>query len=172
MHELKRISNRGIPAALERARQYRLLNEPGEAESICRDILHAEPENAAAIRTLLLALTDQLTRDFRTMSAEARALVDRLATDYEREYYSGVVAERSGKALRTLGQPDALVLDAIREAMTRFERAIPLAEADNEEATLRWNACVRLIERYGLGGLDESDQRFEVESFDDEVPFR
>ena len=33
MPELKQLSKEAIPAALEKAERYRLLNEPGEAES-------------------------------------------------------------------------------------------------------------------------------------------
>ena len=45
MSDLKALSREAIPAALEKAERYRLLNEPGEAESICLDILQADPEN-------------------------------------------------------------------------------------------------------------------------------
>ena len=45
--QLKPISKDGIPEAISKAELYRYLNEPGEAESICRDILNpAEPEPA------------------------------------------------------------------------------------------------------------------------------
>jgi hypothetical protein len=53
MSELKSLHKDAIPAALGKAERYRLLNEPGEAESICLDILHVDPENqvtASAIR--------------------------------------------------------------------------------------------------------------------------
>jgi len=45
MSELKSLSKEAIPAALEKAERYRLLNEPGEAESICLDILKTDSEN-------------------------------------------------------------------------------------------------------------------------------
>ena len=54
MSDMKKLSRDAIPAALDKARQYRLLNEPAEAESICLDILQADPENQQAIITLLL----------------------------------------------------------------------------------------------------------------------
>ena len=57
MSELKSLHKDAIPAALEKAERYRLLNEPGEAESICLDILQIDPENQEAVITLLLALT-------------------------------------------------------------------------------------------------------------------
>jgi len=56
---LKTISKEGIPEALSKAERYRLLNEPGEAESICRDVMAVEPDHQGALRLLGLALTDQ-----------------------------------------------------------------------------------------------------------------
>ena len=44
MPELKQLHKDAIPAALEKAERYRLLNEPGEAESICLDILAVDPK--------------------------------------------------------------------------------------------------------------------------------
>jgi hypothetical protein len=43
MFELKPLHHEAIPAALEKANRYRLLNEPGAAESIYLDILAIEP---------------------------------------------------------------------------------------------------------------------------------
>ena len=63
MVEPKLISKAGVPAALEKATRYRLLNEPLQAESICRDILTVEPENQQALITLLLAVTDQFDKE-------------------------------------------------------------------------------------------------------------
>ena len=48
MSKLKTLSRDAIPAALEKAERYRLLNEPAEAESICLDILATDPENQRA----------------------------------------------------------------------------------------------------------------------------
>ena len=47
MFEFKRITPEAVPAALSKAERYRLLNEPREAESICRDVLLVDPENQA-----------------------------------------------------------------------------------------------------------------------------
>ena len=56
--EFKTLSPEAVPRALAKAERYRLLNEPGEAESICRDALAIEPDNQEALATLLLALTE------------------------------------------------------------------------------------------------------------------
>ena len=55
--ELKTLSPNAVPSALEKARLYRLLNEPGEAESICLDVLDIDAGNQDALVMLLLALT-------------------------------------------------------------------------------------------------------------------
>src|SRR5215467_7777918 len=57
--QLKRLSPNGLDTALAKAEHYRDLNQPDEAESICRDVLDVAPDHARAIRTLGLALTDR-----------------------------------------------------------------------------------------------------------------
>ncbi len=59
MYKLKTISKEAVPQALEKAERYRLLNEPGLAESICQDVLLVDPHNQKAIVMLILALTDR-----------------------------------------------------------------------------------------------------------------
>lgn len=46
--ELKPLSKKAIPRAIEKADRYRLLNEPSDAESICLDVLAVDPENQRA----------------------------------------------------------------------------------------------------------------------------
>ena len=59
MFTLKRISASGVPAALQKAERYRLLNDSSAAESICRDIIEVDPDNQQALIVLLLSITDQ-----------------------------------------------------------------------------------------------------------------
>ena len=86
--DLKPIHQDAVPAALEKAAWYRALHEPLEAESICRDVLAVDPGNQEAIRTLLLALTDQFGRATRG-HREALELAGRFEGEYERKYYAG-----------------------------------------------------------------------------------
>src|SRR6202012_374860 len=72
MFELKRLSPEAIPAALEKALRYRLLNEPAEAESICHDVLTIEPENREALVMLLLAITDRFGKGYGVGVREAQ----------------------------------------------------------------------------------------------------
>jgi len=148
MFQLKRLSAEAIPAALEKAERYRLLNEPGEAESICRDILEVEPENQQALRALFLALTDQFPRHLPTAVNKARAILERLEEGYHRIYYEGILWERRAKAcLRKPGPHSGhIAYDSLRRAMDCFERAADQRPSGNEDALLRWNTCVRLLE--------------------------
>jgi len=77
MFHPKPISKEAIPAALMKAERYRLLNEPGEAESICLDILQIDPGNEEAVVMLVLALSDQF-RDETSSSRTAAARADEL----------------------------------------------------------------------------------------------
>ena len=83
MFELKPIVKEAIPRALEKAERYRLLNEPGEAESICHDVLQIDPENQKTIVMLLLALTDQFDRNV-TMN-QAQELLPHIRDGYRSE---------------------------------------------------------------------------------------
>jgi hypothetical protein len=152
MSDLKPLSKEAIPAALEKARQYRLLNEPAEAESICLDVLKAEPENQQAIITLLLAVTDRFSKGYGVSDTQAKELLARLTGDYERAYYAGILAERRAKAKLTQGTPGSThyAYDGLREAMHYFEKAEALRPAGNDDALLRWNTCARIIAKNNL----------------------
>jgi len=144
--ELKAVSPEAVARALAKADRYRLLNEPGEAESICRDALHAEPDNQEVLITLVLALTDQFEEDPSTV-AEASAIAGQLRDEYQRAYYTGLVAERRAKARLRHGAPGAgpQAYEWLRTAMSFYEKADALRAAGNDDARLRWNACARLI---------------------------
>ena len=147
MYELKPIHAEAIGRSLARAERYRLLNEPQEAESICHDVLRADPDNQEALVTLLLALTDQFGRDSHVTITHAREVLGRLTGEYERAYYGGVISERWAKAQLRIGALGHIVHDWLDDAMTHFEQAAAISPPGNEDAILRWNACVRTIQR-------------------------
>jgi hypothetical protein len=145
---LKPMSKDAVPSALAKAERYRLLNEPGEAESICLDVLQIDPDNEEALVMLLLAVTDQFPHDSsaRTVS-RANELAARLGTDYDRAYYSGIIRERRAKAVlqRDRFGAAAVAIEWLREAMTFYERAESIRPTHNDDSLLRWNACARLL---------------------------
>ena len=151
MFELKPLSTDAIASALAKAERYRLLNEAEEAESICHDVLAVEPDHQQALMMLILAITDQF-RDHGVSGNVVRAqeLVPRLTDDYSRAYYAGIICERRAKAYLSQNGPQvgAAVYEWFREAMRLFERAESLRPAGNDDAVLRWNACVRALHRH------------------------
>src|SRR6266853_4513930 len=135
MSELKRLHKNAIPAALEKAERYRLLNEPAEAESICLDILHVDPQNQQAIITLLLALTDRFTKGYGVSDTQIKELLGRIRDEYERAYYSGIFAERRAKAKLAQHTPGCRfqAYDLFREAMDWFEKAEAIRPTGNDD---------------------------------------
>jgi hypothetical protein len=159
MSDLKPLSREAIPAALEKAERYRLLNEPAEAESICLDVLHTDPENQSALITLLLAVTDRFGKGYGVSDTQAKELLARVKGDYERAYYTGILAERRAKAKLAQGTPGSrhYAYDGFREAMDWFEKAETLRPPDNDDALLRWNTCARIIEKNRLVPREEEN---------------
>jgi hypothetical protein len=147
MRELKALSTDAIEAALAKAERYRLLNEPEEAESICLDVIAVEPDNQAAHVMLLLARTDQFG-DVPGSHHRAREVLASLQSDYDRAYYAGIIAERRAKAQVARGGTSVGAYDWLMEAMRDYEIADGLRPAGNDDARLRWNACVRFLDRH------------------------
>ncbi|MEQ9219362.1 MAG: hypothetical protein RLO17_15030 [Cyclobacteriaceae bacterium] len=142
---LKPIRKEGIPRALEKVQQYRLLNEPMEAESICRDILAIEPDNQEAIIKLVLTLSDGFGAG--KSANEANELIEKIDSKYHRQYYKALILERQGKATLVKAYPrcEYDAYEWLREAILEFEKADQLSEPDNNDAILRRNTCVRII---------------------------
>ncbi|MGH7499831.1 MAG: hypothetical protein ACREL3_13390 [Gemmatimonadales bacterium] len=150
-YELKRISSAGIPAALQKAERYRVINDPSSAESICLDVLQVDPENQEALVTLLLAITDQLAEGPAEGARRAQELLPRLVDEYKRMYYAGIVCERCAKAHLRRGAMGSgeLAYHWFREAMDWYEKAESRRPAGNDEPILRWNTCARILARDG-----------------------
>ena len=149
---LKSISTDAIERAVERAEHYRLLNDPEQAESICLDVLAVDAGNEPARITLILSITDQFRRGGGSHGVRrAKEHVRKLSGTYERAYYDGLVAERQGRAhLLHGGMERAFAYEGLFEAMQHYEQADALKPAGVDDAILRWNACVRTIDRESL----------------------
>jgi len=163
---LKTISKSGIAEAIAKAELYRYLNEPEEAESICQDILAADPTHMLGLRTLGLAMTDQFTGAAGDRYAEAETIFQGLKDPYERHYYTGLLCERRVKAQLRAGRAAHTLLPLLERALQCFAEAERISPPGNDDAILRWNRCVRLL---------QSHPEFEAEEvasfeFDDSPP--
>jgi hypothetical protein len=157
--ELKKISKDAIPLAIEKAERYRLLNQSWATESICLDILEISPGNQPVLVLLLLSITDQFGAEYSALVLRARGVLERISGEYERHYYDGIIHERLGRA--QLAYPvmhgEAMAYASLRSAMEAFERAEKLRPAGNDDAILRWNACVRTLEQLRLQDETEGE---------------
>ncbi|HWZ98472.1 MAG TPA: hypothetical protein VN025_11995 [Candidatus Dormibacteraeota bacterium] len=149
-YQLKSISHAGIAEALAKAELYRYLNEPEESESICRDILAIEPKQQLALRLLGLAITDQFMGGVSDRYREAEETFQKLADNYERLYYTGILYERRAKAQLCAGQSPHTLLPLFERALDCFGEAEKIRPPHNDDAILRWNRCVRLLQSPSL----------------------
>ncbi len=161
--ELKKLPRESLEAALERAKHYRLLNDPGPADSICEDVLAIDPGNQEALRIRVLALCDRLIDSGSVGVRNALDYASQLADEYQREYYSGLVHERSARAQLRKRAPEYKhrCFECLERAMAHYARAEPIAPEANDDALLRWNHCLRLL-RANRELEAAPPQRFEV----------
>lgn len=160
------IAHESIPRALDKAERYRLLNEPFFAESICLDVLAIEPENPRALVTFVLALTDQFAGGEGDRVKRAGDAIAKMGSEYERVYYTGIVAERRAVARLARGGfgANTSAWRHIRQAIDAYTRAHELQpDHSNDDATLRRNTCVRLIELHGLHEPHAEDHDYPLE---------
>jgi hypothetical protein len=145
VYELKPLTASAVPAALAKAERYRLLNEPEQCQSICEDVLRADPGNHDASVMLILAITDTFPHTTQH-AARASELAGSLPSEYDRCYYAGLVAERRGRAMLSHGGMGRRGASQwLHQAMADYDRADTLSLPDNNDARLRWNACARVF---------------------------
>ncbi|HEV2022121.1 MAG TPA: hypothetical protein VGQ94_06290 [Terriglobales bacterium] len=157
--KLRTISKSAIPEALSKVQLYRNLNEPEESESICHDILAVDPENQTALRLLGLSITDQFTGHASDRDVEVEGIFQKLTDPFERAYCAGLLYERRAKAQLRTGRPPQSLVPWFEKAMKCFEDAEKIAPAGNDDAILRWNRCVRILQ--GLP-VEEEEPAFEA----------
>jgi hypothetical protein len=152
MFELKTLHKEAVPAALERAKHYRLLNEAGAAESICLDILAVDPDNQEAVINLVLAMSDRFGRDYAVGDTRVQDFLTQIKGEYEKAYYTGIVYEKRAKATLRNGEigSESTAYDLFRNAMNWFEKAEAIHPTGNDDTILRWNGCARIIMRNNL----------------------
>ena len=149
MPDIKPITLDGVPAALQKAHRYRVLNDSLAAESICLDVLSVDAGNAEAIVMYVLSITDQFPQTQGEGLKQAQEAVRRLVDPYKSAYYNGIVCERWAKAVvqRALPRASQMAYDWIERALGWYARAEVMRPAGNDEAILRWNTCVRMLQR-------------------------
>ena len=162
-----------VAKALERAEHYRLLNEPAQAESICRDIVAVDPSNEQAWIYLLLSLTDQFPKEMTHAFEEATAALENIKDEYNHVYYQGIIFERWGRAQYHHRRGIQAVRSWINQAMQCYFKARDLAPDGDPDPTLRWNTCARMQEKLAESAPEIRPMaKRDIGSEYDEVPQR
>ena len=147
--KLKTISRAGIPEAISKAELYRSLNEPEEAESICRDILAVEPEHQLALRLLGLAITDQFCGDASDRYREVEGSFPKTRRDATNASITQVCFMSGEPRHKCMwGASPHTLAPLFEEAMRCFAEAETIRPPGNDDAILRWNRCARLLQSH------------------------
>jgi tetratricopeptide (TPR) repeat protein len=149
MFQLKKLAAKNLEAALGKAETYRDLNQPEEAESICHDVLDADPKNQHALVVLGLAITDQFHGQWVGKFERAMETFAKLESEYERTYYAGIAWERSAKGYLERNEGHG-AMTALEHALELYERAEAMAPEGSPDPILRFNRCVRLMVSHAL----------------------
>lgn len=156
--KLHDIHSDAIESALNKARQYRSLLEPQIAESICLDILHIDDTNQQALVLYILALTDQIHHGEKQSEIKLiQKTIDRLQSDYQRHYYNGLLNERRARYLITQPMSHSFAYDYFAEALQYYQQAEKISPEQNDDAILRWNSCIRTIQKEKLTPRRDSE---------------
>ncbi|HEX8791246.1 MAG TPA: hypothetical protein VF765_09890 [Polyangiaceae bacterium] len=143
---MKRLPRTSLDAALAKAEHYRDLNQPEEAESICRDVLDVDAGSQRAWKLLGLALTDRLPTHKVGLLEQAVEAFERLSDEYERVYHLGVAWERAAKAHLERNEAHNAVI-AFEHALRMYEKAGTM-KPESADPIVRWNRCVRLLSEH------------------------
>lgn len=171
-YKLRSISQAGIDEANKKAERYRFLNQPQEAESICRDVLATDPQNQLALRNLGLAITDQFTGHMADRPGEAEKAFSQLTDKYERLYYLGIMHERRAKTQLAAGHAPYTLFKIFEEALECFAEADKIKPPANDDALLHWNSCVRVLQARAAKEWErhiratEEEERLDMETGD------
>jgi len=85
--------------------------------------------------------------------------------EYDRLYYRGLVGERRGRAMLTESMSRSFTWEYFREAMNWYEQAQACSPDNNDDAILRWNACLRTVRNERLEPRADRDEvHLDVES--------
>ena len=82
----------------------------------------------------------------------------KLSDEFQKAYYTGIVYERRAKAILKKGSlgSESTIFELFRQAMEWFDKAESLSSDQNDNAVLRYNHCVRIIESNGLAPQERS----------------
>jgi hypothetical protein len=118
-----------------------------------------QSDNHEARILLILALTDQFSQSGKPLNVkDVQKRIEELPVEYERQYYTGLVNERRARALLHESMSRSFAYGYFRDAMHWYEQAERNRPPHNDDAILRWNACLRTLRRERLQPRPDRDE--------------
>ncbi len=154
------IHKTAIPNVLKKAKQYRLLLEPDLAISICIDIFAIDANNQEALIIYILALTDKLSNGCKVTDKKILDTIAKLSTKFYKDYYTGIFLEKKARAMLKNTMSKSFAYAAFMQAIKAYKQAEKLADKDCSDAILRYNSCLRTIEKQHLIPRDEFNELY------------
>lgn len=154
------IHKNSINSALEKAKQYRSLLEPELAISICLDIFALDCHHQEALIIYILALSDTILHGSRGSPKPDKKITDaikQLQSAYQQNYYQGIFYERKARSLMRHARSASFAYNLFSQAIDCYQQAETLSPKANDDAILRYNACVRTIENEHLQPRQDAD---------------
>ncbi len=150
-----------IGTVLDKARQYRSLREPDLAISICIDVFAVDPDNQDALVVYILALTDQCSHGgTKVQHKKIIETIVKLESEFHRHYYTGIFLERKARALLKNPMSQSFAYEGLMEAIAKYEIAEKMAPKHCADPILRYNSCLRTIEKENLQPRAEFDELY------------
>ena len=150
-----------IDTVLDKARQYRSLREPDLAISICIDVFAVDSDNQDALVIYILALTDQYSHQHaKVQPKKIVEFIAKLKSEFHRIYYTGIFLERKARALLKNPMSQSFAYEGLMEAIVKYEIAEKIAPKHCSDPILRYNSCLRTIEKENLQPRAEFDELY------------
>ena len=154
------INKSSLPSVIAKAKQYRSLLEPDLAISICLDVFAVDQNNQEALVIYILSLTDLYSHDVKVDQEKILSAINRLNSDFERNYYIGLMHERKARSYLNKHMSRSFAFEGLQNAMEYYELAEKLQPEDICDANLRYNSCLRTIEKEKLTPRQEFNELY------------
>jgi hypothetical protein len=155
------IHKNSINTVLDKARQYRALNEPDLGISICIDVFAVDENNQDALVIYILALTDQYSHQHgKIQPQKIIETIAKLKSEFQQIYYTGIFLERKARALLKNPMSHSFAYAGLMEAIKQYEAAEVIAPAHCSDPILRYNSCLRTINKEQLQPRAEFDELY------------
>ena len=109
-----KINKSSLPSVIAKAKQYRSLLEPDLAISICLDVFAVDQSNQEALVIYILSLTDLYSHDVKVDQEKILSAINRLNSDFERNYYIGLMHERKARSYLNKHMSRSLLLKVFK----------------------------------------------------------